>query len=90
MNSNIIFSYLILTKLTFLKYENICLGKNISHKCSWVSSGYHLGKNEESVFPCVTATLDGTLTFKRRIKSNLPFAGIIRSSPYSPRFQDNG
>jgi len=24
------------------------------------------------------------LTFKRRIKSRLPFAGIIRSSPYSP------
>jgi len=23
--------------------------------------------------------------FKRRIKSLLPFAGIIRSSPYSPR-----
>ena len=30
------------------------------------------------------------LTFKRRIKSHLPFAGIIRNSPYSPRFQDNG
>ena len=30
------------------------------------------------------------LTFKRRIKSRLPFAGIIRSSPYSSRFQDNG
>ena len=30
------------------------------------------------------------LTFKRRIKSHLPFAGIIRSSQYSPRFQDNG
>jgi len=30
------------------------------------------------------------LTFKRRIKSHLPFAGIIKSSPYSPRFQDKG
>ena len=30
------------------------------------------------------------LTFKRRIKSRLPFAGIIRSSPYSTRFQDRG
>ena len=30
------------------------------------------------------------LTFKRRIKSHLPFAGIISSSPYSLRFQDNG
>ena len=31
-----------------------------------------------------------TLTFKRQIKTHLPFAGIIRSSPYSPRFQDKG
>ena len=30
------------------------------------------------------------LNFKRRIKSHLPFAGIIRSSPYFPRFQDKG
>ena len=30
------------------------------------------------------------LTFKRRIKSHLPFAGIIRSSPYSPSFRDKG
>jgi len=30
------------------------------------------------------------LTFKHRIKSHLPFAGIIRSSPYSPRFQAKG
>ena len=30
----------------------------------------------------------GILTFKRRIKSRLPFADIIRSSPYSQRFQD--
>ena len=29
--------------------------------------------------------LEAGLTFKRRIKSHLPFAGIIRSSPYSPR-----
>ena len=36
------------------------------------------------------AILAGYLTFKRRIKSHLPFAGIIRSSPYSPRFQDEG
>ena len=30
------------------------------------------------------------LTFKRRIKSRLPFAGIIRSSPNSTRFQGKG
>ena len=30
------------------------------------------------------------LTFKRQIKSRLPFAGIIRSSPYSTHFQDKG
>ena len=31
-----------------------------------------------------------SLSFRRRIKSHLPFAGIIRSSPFSPRFQDKG
>ena len=36
------------------------------------------------IFICIT------LTFRRRIKSHLPFAGIIRSSPYSTRFQDKG
>jgi len=30
------------------------------------------------------------LIFKRRIKSHLPSAGIIRNSPYSARFQDKG
>ena len=30
------------------------------------------------------------LTFRRRIKSRLPFAGIIRMLPYSTRFQDKG
>jgi len=30
------------------------------------------------------------LTSKRRIKSRLPFAGIITSSPYSTGFQDKG
>ena len=30
------------------------------------------------------------LTFKRQIKSHLPFAGIITSSPYSTGFQDKG
>jgi len=31
-----------------------------------------------------------SLTFRRRIKSHLPFAGIIRRLPYSTRFQDKG
>ena len=34
--------------------------------------------------------LETILTFKRRIKSHLPFAGVIRYSPYSSRFQDKG
>ena len=37
-----------------------------------------------------TAPTSFGVTFKRRIKSRLPFAGIIRSSPYSTRFQDKG
>ena len=38
---------------------------------------------------CAT-TVPDSLTFKRRIKSQLPFAGNIRSSLYSQRFQDRG
>jgi len=30
------------------------------------------------------------LTFRRRIKSRLPFADIIRRLPYSTRFEDKG
>jgi len=33
---------------------------------------------------------DMRLTFRRRIKSRLPFAGIIRRLTYSTRFQDKG
>ena len=50
-------------------------------------------KSSEVIFFYVrilTAYLFNYLIFKRRIKSHLPFAGIIRSSPYSPRFQDKG
>ena len=31
-----------------------------------------------------------SLTFRHRIKSRLPFAGIIRRLTYSTRFQDKG
>ena len=37
---------------------------------------------------CYTLIL--LLTFRRRIKSRLPFAGIIRRLTYSTRFQDKG
>ena len=40
--------------------------------------------------PYEVFTFSGLLTFKLRIKSRLPFAGIIRSSPYSTGFQDKG
>jgi hypothetical protein len=39
---------------------------------------------------CCTWLLSASLTFRRRIKSRLPFTGIIKSSPYSPHFQDKG
>ena len=40
--------------------------------------------------PDVSQTDALSLTFKRRLKSRLSFAVIIRSSPYSPHFQDKG
>ena len=45
---------------------------------------------QEWTYFAVGEVRNDDLTFKRRIKSHLLFAGIIRSSPYSPRFQDNG
>ena len=48
------------------------------------SSGFETEAN------CTNNCVQIHFTFKRRIKSHLPFAGIIRSSPYSPRFQDKG
>ena len=44
----------------------------------------------ELVFNKLALMMWTGLSFKRRIKSRLPFAGIIRSAPYSPRFQDKG
>jgi len=38
----------------------------------------------------INRTRNDKLNFRRRIKSRLPFAGIIRRLPYSTRFQDNG
>ena len=47
----------------------------------------------QSVVFCSTKRSPGAvlrLNFKRRIKFRLPFAGVIRSSPYSTGFQDKG
>jgi len=38
----------------------------------------------------VNSALDSCLNFRRRIRSRLPFAGIIRRLTYSTRFQDKG
>jgi len=46
--------------------------------------------SESSLLQQQTPATETNLTFKRRIKSHLTFAGIIRSSPYSPCFQDKG
>ena len=44
----------------------------------------------QSVKTLILPPLEQTLTFKPRIKSHLLFAGIIRSSSFSPRQQDKG
>ena len=56
-------------------------------------------QSRSAIVPCVgnkelvhfekTGNSLESLTFRRRIKSRLPFAGII-SSPYSTRFQNKG
>ena len=53
-------------------------GIEMSHYC------YKMGKSENHIW------FVSDLTFRRRIKSRLPFAGIISRLPYSTRFQDKG
>ena len=43
-----------------------------------------------AVVPGMAQSSPHPLTFKHRIKSHLPLAGVIRSSPYSTGFQDKG
>jgi hypothetical protein len=50
----------------------------------------HVEREDPVSVLSVQAHTVSLLTLKRRIKSHLPFAGIIRISPYSPRFQDKG
>ena len=75
----------------YLEQVSSCVIQNISEK--WENIGFEY---IEKLNNCWTlhriVTISGVwnsllLTFKLRIKSHLPFAGIIRSSPYSPRFQ---
>ena len=46
-------------------------------------------KAEAELFP-VFVMSPADLTLRRRIKSRLPFADIIRRLPYYTRFQDKG
>jgi len=48
------------------------------------------GSNPHLSFNHPLPTRQTDLTFKNQIKSHLPFAGIISSSPYSTGFQDKG
>ena len=47
-------------------------------------------KNETFTLPHFLLYSKSYLTFRRRIKSRLPFAGIIRRLPYSTLFQGKG
>ena len=53
-------------------------------RCTWIGC---LAESTRSDSPQVGNL---SLNFRRRIKSRLPFAGIIRRLPYSTRFQDKG
>ena len=48
------------------------------------------GINKSHQQSLITTVRQLCLTFRRRIKSRLPFPGIIRRLPYSTRFQDKG
>ena len=61
----------------------------ISHVMCMLLTVRARNTNNVSYFPMKMLCVMQDLIFKRRIKSRLPFAGII-SSPYSTRFQVKG
>ena len=66
--------------------ENRCRnGRSVGEQAGQSSSPYVVTENKPYI-----SRAQFCLTFKRRIKSRLPFAGIIRSSQYSTRSQDRG
>ena len=72
--------------------QNI-LNYNLSLHCILPKTGYTVKKCSwewANLSPEIYMTDLKRLTFKRRIKSHLTFAGIIRSPIYYPRFQDKG
>jgi hypothetical protein len=80
-NTHFVFSNFFFEKVPFeIKWKNIWTGNRWQYGTFTLHAGYlRLQTHTQNI-----------LTFTHQIKSHLLFAGIIRSSPYSPRFQDKG
>jgi len=73
----------------FIKCVCVCISIFVI-STEWLSNGLCLPKNCmqlscNSTCYTIHPILSFFFNFKRRVKSHLPFAGIIRSSPYSTR-----
>jgi hypothetical protein len=65
--------------------------RKVSPKLSWLNLCFKTRVSRKSLnYPLERDVSWKGLTFKRRIKSRLPFDGIIRRLRYSTRFQDKG
>jgi len=71
----------VLNKQILIMYFYCPINPHISHSNSY---SIYWSNNEDSLCLVKAATFP-TLTLRRRIKSHLLFAGIIRSSPFSLR-----
>jgi hypothetical protein len=63
---------------SFIQYYTLRQAQSLLQNGSSTQCDQELPPSNESI-------LSFPYPFKRRIKSHLPFSGIIRSSPYSPR-----
>ena len=76
--------------------DNLASLVQIHSLCASLSKGYYMIKSLRDIMSThmlgstYFAYFHSILTFRRRIKPRLPFAGIIRSLTYSTRFQDKG
>jgi len=80
----------LLTNIAIVRNFKTTYGETNLAQDDGVLTQYSQGQEHVQEFCPETWWWCETLTFRRRIKSRLPFAGIIRRLPYSTRFQDKG
>jgi len=73
--------------MSFRKTSALYGANNIQlmHSSEVLKLEERIGTAASKSWECTATNMFSNKPFKRRVKSHLPFPGIIRNSPYSPR-----